>query len=507
MIKKILFISFLFFYVSMLHASTISVTNINDSGAGSLRQAITNALDGDIINIALAGTITLSSELPIIAKTITINGYNTGTTVSGNNATRIFTVQIATGTVTLNGINILNGYASIGAASGLYAITGNNGKVVLNRCTFAGCNTTGSEAYGGAIATSADLSLTNCTIYGNTAQLGGGALATLSSCSITMLNCTIYNNHSTSATGGGGLDITASAGVSIQNTILAGNTAGSSSVSNDLVTSNGGSISSLGNNLSNTTPFTNASDLTGQDLTTKILLAAFAQDASGMWVCALQDGSVAINQANNTTAPVTDECGKSRIGIADIGACERQMVVPTITTDAVTVFNTTSGTLGGNVTDDGASEVSERGVVYSSTNTAPIIGGAGVTKDSNGTIGTGSFSKSISGLSSNTLYYVQAYATNLVGTSYGGIQTFTTSVATGLDNATANNLSIYPNPAIDGFTINVGEQTTLVSICDLTGSVLLTQKITGQSYINVSLLSKGVYVVKANGIVEKLIKK
>jgi hypothetical protein len=508
MIKKIFLISCLFLCTGIIYASTISVTNTNDSGAGSLRQAITSAVDGDIINIALSGTITLSSELPIIAKTITINGYSTGTIISGNNVYRIFTVQIPTGTVTFNGLNIQNGLSTIGAASGLYAITGNNGKVVLNRCTFSGCNTTGSEAYGGAIATSADLNLTNCTIYGNTAQSGGGALASLSICSIAILNCTIYNNHSTSATGGGGLDITASAVVSIQNTILAGNTSGVSAVNNDLITSNGGSLSSMGNNLSNTAPFANASDSIGKDLTTKILLSAFAKDAaSGMWVCALQDGSVAINHANNTTAPTLDQCGNARVGIADIGAFERQMVVPVITTTSVTVFNATSATFGGNISADGASAVSERGVVYSSTNTAPTIGGTGVTKDIHGTTGTGSFSKSISSLSSNTLYYVQAYATNLAGTSYGGVKSFTTSVGAGLDNPTANALSIYPNPATDGFTLDAGAQTITVSVFDLSGALVLTQQATGKSYIDITSLKKGVYIVKANGLVAKLVKK
>jgi len=53
------------------------VTNINDSGPGSLRQALVDAHDGDFINFATAlfrQTITLSSSELVIEKDITING-------------------------------------------------------------------------------------------------------------------------------------------------------------------------------------------------------------------------------------------------------------------------------------------------------------------------------------------------------------------------------------------------------------------------------------------------
>src|SRR5262245_51449422 len=43
------------------HATTITVINTNDSGAGSLRQALANANNGDRINFAVTGTITLTS--------------------------------------------------------------------------------------------------------------------------------------------------------------------------------------------------------------------------------------------------------------------------------------------------------------------------------------------------------------------------------------------------------------------------------------------------------------
>ena len=90
---------------------------------------------------------------------------------------------------------------------------------------------------------------------------------------------------------------------------------------------------------------------------------------------------------------------------------------PTTATDSIT---------GGNVTSDGGgtytAAVTARGVVWS-TSTAPTV--ALSTKTADGT-GTGSFSSYISGLTQGTVYYVRAYATNNVGTSYGAESSFTT---------------------------------------------------------------------------------
>src|SRR3954452_8405809 len=55
-------------------ANTITVTNTNDSGPGSLRQALADANDGDTINFAVTGTIGLTSGELVIDKSITIAG-------------------------------------------------------------------------------------------------------------------------------------------------------------------------------------------------------------------------------------------------------------------------------------------------------------------------------------------------------------------------------------------------------------------------------------------------
>ena len=56
------------------HAATITVTNTNDSGPGSLRQALANANNGDTINFAVSGTITLTSGGLEVTKSVAISG-------------------------------------------------------------------------------------------------------------------------------------------------------------------------------------------------------------------------------------------------------------------------------------------------------------------------------------------------------------------------------------------------------------------------------------------------
>src|SRR5258705_9062824 len=57
-----------------LQAATITVTNTNDSGPGSLRQALANANNGDTINFAVTGTISLFNGELVIGKNVTIAG-------------------------------------------------------------------------------------------------------------------------------------------------------------------------------------------------------------------------------------------------------------------------------------------------------------------------------------------------------------------------------------------------------------------------------------------------
>lgn len=96
---------------------------------------------------------------------------------------------------------------------------------------------------------------------------------------------------------------------------------------------------------------------------------------------------------------------------------------PTVSTNSVSNPTATSATCGGNVTNDGGSTVTDRGICWSTTNAPSIENGNHL---SNGN-GTGTFSITMSGLSPNTVCYVRAFATNVRGTSYGEEKQFTTN--------------------------------------------------------------------------------
>lgn len=95
--------------------------------------------------------------------------------------------------------------------------------------------------------------------------------------------------------------------------------------------------------------------------------------------------------------------------------------VPVVTTAAVANVSANSATGGGNVTADGGSVVTARGVCWSTTEN-PTVNDSHTTDGS----GVGNFNSNITGLTANTTYYVRAYATNAIGTAYGESVSITT---------------------------------------------------------------------------------
>ena len=95
--------------------------------------------------------------------------------------------------------------------------------------------------------------------------------------------------------------------------------------------------------------------------------------------------------------------------------------LPTLNTVLVSDITDSSAITGGDITNDGGASVTSRGVVWGTSSNPSILDNVTV----NG-IGTGSFTSNITGLSASTNYYIRAYATNSVGTSYGNEITFTT---------------------------------------------------------------------------------
>jgi len=95
--------------------------------------------------------------------------------------------------------------------------------------------------------------------------------------------------------------------------------------------------------------------------------------------------------------------------------------LPVVTTAALSGITKVAAISGGNVTYDGGGTISARGIVWSLTANPTLLN----TKIDGGT-GTGAFVSPISGLTSNTVYHVRAYATNSAGTAYGADVQFST---------------------------------------------------------------------------------
>jgi uncharacterized protein (TIGR02145 family) len=112
---------------------------------------------------------------------------------------------------------------------------------------------------------------------------------------------------------------------------------------------------------------------------------------------------------------------------------------PDLTTESITSITSTSANSGGNITSEGSGSVIARGVCWSSSHN-PTIADNKTINDS----GRGQYTSSITGLSANTTYFVRAYATNSVGTSYGNeliLKTYT-GTATDIDGNVYNTVTI-----------------------------------------------------------------
>jgi len=103
-------------------------------------------------------------------------------------------------------------------------------------------------------------------------------------------------------------------------------------------------------------------------------------------------------------------------------SCQKENLkeVPTLTTISAAKISLSSISCGGNITSDGGSPVTARGVCWGTT--TPTITDSKTIDGFN----VGSFTSTITDLSPNKTYYFRAYATNSIGTGYGNIETYTT---------------------------------------------------------------------------------
>jgi hypothetical protein len=209
-----LFIAALLLLAPVL-TQAITVTNTNDSGAGSLRAAVAAAANGAVIDFDPAliasgsATITLSSVINITTL-ITINGLNNATDtlyISGNSTVQIFNINTAappwTAKTYLNDLTLINGRNTGSYGGAIYCV---DGSLEVNNCVIRNC----SARWGGAIAFLENnesyafvLTVNNCSLYGNTVTSHGGAiycsdpLSQTNTAEVIINGSTIYNNNAT----------------------------------------------------------------------------------------------------------------------------------------------------------------------------------------------------------------------------------------------------------------------------------------------------------------------
>ena len=193
--------------VARNYAATFTVTNTNDTGAGSLREALAITQAGDTIDFAVTGTITLSSTLPV-TKSLTIQGPAApGIIVSGNNAVRVFRMS-GSSNVTLSGLTISNGRIDQTALGGNQyfgagILNESVGTLTLTDCTVSNNtanNTNQGFGYGAGIYSHAGsaLVIANSTFSGNVADgssaAHGSAIYTIYNGGSALANVTITNS-------------------------------------------------------------------------------------------------------------------------------------------------------------------------------------------------------------------------------------------------------------------------------------------------------------------------
>jgi hypothetical protein len=291
------------------HAANITVSNLNDAGPGSLRQAVDdlnfNQEAGNTIDFSVTGTILLTTGSIDVFRELTINGPAGGIIIDGSNNNQqpeclvssagiFFVVTEGNFDFVINDLTIQNGNS--GQQQGGGAIFANFSDVVANRCTFL--NNTGNR--GGAIfGAAAAVTLTNCTFDGNTAPGGGEAVYVEAffqgPFSLTVTNCT-----STDTMVAGFLEVAVP--FTIRNSIVTASIAGDTVNENNLI----------GNN-------------------PDPLLGALANNGGPTRTFALQSGSPAINAGvAGAGVPAIDQRGIARDAQVDIGSFEFVPLPPVI---------------------------------------------------------------------------------------------------------------------------------------------------------------------------------
>ncbi|MEN3369734.1 MAG: hypothetical protein V7609_1877 [Verrucomicrobiota bacterium] len=313
--------------VTLLCANPATVINLNDAGAGSLRQALVDVCDGGAINFqaGLTGTITLSTGHLVVDKSVTINGpgsaNNVVINVSANNSGRVF--RILTGKIVeIKGLEIADGNPAGADFNGEGGGILNQGTLTVRDCLLDNNHVLNGSPRGGAIDNFGTLYLISSRLHSNSAASEGGAIRSFGPMTIT--DSSLFNN--TAGTIGGAILSTGSTAI-INNSTLSLNTAasdGGAIQSNGTLKITNSTLS--GNQATGATADGGALRNLGPATLVNVTMASNTAGGNGGGICNSNSGTVtiknsivALNTANGTAPAGPDISGSANADYSLIG--------------------------------------------------------------------------------------------------------------------------------------------------------------------------------------------
>ncbi|MDQ6788078.1 MAG: putative Ig domain-containing protein [Acidobacteriota bacterium] len=401
--------------------ASITVTNNNDSGDGSLRQAVNDIAPGGTISFPSGGAdITLTSGEIVVRRDMNVGGGNSyPVTVHGNNQSRIFSV-LSNISLNLSKIVLADGNAH-GAGGGAIDNFG-----TLTVTSSAIVNNTAQD--GGGISNNGTLSITNTTVSGNHAvNKGAGIYNNPGGATASVLHATITNNRSDGFAGAGVWNdhFSGSNTFSARNSIIAGNISGNGNPV-DYV----GDLNNQGYNLINVNvPLNPLGNYGGATLTHELPNCS----------------SPALDAADPNNVVATDQRGNARPfgGRADIGAFESTQSC------SITVIN--SNSLGYGTLDQALHDVLDGGRISFApgVNTVYVVTGPLTIYNKNVTINVNPANPvTLQGNNRYNLLYIDGSATaNLTGLNFTGGTGGTGGAIQNYGTLNASFINVYNNQA------------------------------------------------------------
>jgi hypothetical protein len=326
-------------------AVTWTVNSLNDPGNGfcdlvecTLREALAVAGPSDTINIPISGVIQLGSQLAINIPLAISGPGASNLIISGNFATRVFSLSSPNYPIIISGVTIADGYVSgapVNDGAGVYNLgilhldnvildyntsTGNNGGGAIyngSKATLIVTNSAFTENYsptrGGAIANYGSANISNSVFWNNIANNGNGG--GIFSFGYLTVNNSAFSENASTANGSGIYN--GIAPLTLKNTILAngsgvdcynGAITKPPVVAGNLIETNASGQYACGTPVATADPKLSSLDYYGGSTPTFGLLP----------------GSPAIDSGHAPSCAATDQRGLSRVGTCDIGPFEVQ---------------------------------------------------------------------------------------------------------------------------------------------------------------------------------------